>query len=53
MMCKKTPTFPSGKNLLIMLKGPWIKMTFQIKKGKELLKEMLKKDDDDIFVKLD
>jgi len=28
-------------------------MTFQIKKGKELLKEMLKKDDDDIFVKLD
>lgn len=40
-------TFPSGKKLLIMLKGPWIKMTFQIMKGKELFKKLLKKYDKD------
>lgn len=35
-----------------MLKRPWIKMTFQIMKGKKLLRELLKEDGEDILVKM-
>lgn len=35
-----------------MFKGPWIKMTFQIMNGKELLRELLKEHGEDILVKL-
>lgn len=49
---KEDFSFRGEKKALNNVKGPWIKMTFQIMKGKELLREPLKEHEEDILVKL-